>query len=87
VTREEITELTPDALFADGFDEALIGVVERACQPPIALYDREKCIAILMKQGAGTREEAEEYFEFNTLGAWVGDHTPAFATIHRADSA
>jgi hypothetical protein len=27
-----------------------------------------------------TEEEAEEYFSFNTLGAWVGEHTPLFLT-------
>jgi hypothetical protein len=25
-----------------------------------------------------TWEEAEEYFEFNQMGAWVGDSTPCF---------
>lgn len=84
--RKEIAELNPEALFADGFDEALIGTVERACQPPVALYDREKCVEILVRQGM-TYEEAVEFFEFNTLGAWVGENTPAFATITKRDSA
>jgi hypothetical protein len=80
MTREEVAELNPEALFADGLDAALIGVVERACHSPVALYDRDKCIDILAKQGM-THEEAVEFFEYNTLGAWVGDQTPAFATI------
>jgi hypothetical protein len=25
-----------------------------------------------------TEEEAEEYFEFNTAGAWIGSQTPIF---------
>jgi hypothetical protein len=25
-----------------------------------------------------TEEEAEEYFQFNVEGAWVGDNTPVF---------
>jgi hypothetical protein len=25
-----------------------------------------------------SREEAEEYFEFNILGAYVGEYTPVF---------
>jgi len=80
MTREEVAEIAPDALFADGFDAALIGVVERASQSTVALYDREKCIEILMKQGS-SREEAIEYFEFNVAGAWEGEQTPAFATF------
>jgi hypothetical protein len=30
-----------------------------------------------MKQGMD-EEEAEEFFSFNTLGAWVGENTPLF---------
>jgi uncharacterized beta-barrel protein YwiB (DUF1934 family) len=41
------------------------------------IYDREKCIEILMADGTD-RDEAEEYFEFNTSGAWVGNATPGF---------
>jgi hypothetical protein len=81
VTREDYAELYPDALCADGFDDAIIGVVHRACQPTVLLYDREKCIAILMKRDKMDREGAEEFFEFNVVGAWVGDYTPAFAAL------
>ena len=35
----------------------------------------QKCIDVLIKDGM-TVEEAVEYFEFNTVGAWVGEHTP-----------
>jgi len=36
-----------------------------------------------MQDGIETREDAEEYFEFNTIGGWVGDGTPAFATLNK----
>lgn len=71
-------------LFADGFEEALIGYVERFTgsegRIAVALYDRRKCIEILMQQGMGL-EDAVEHFEFNVIGAYVGEYTPAFATI------
>ncbi len=44
------------------------------------LYDRSKCIEILMRDGC-TYEEAVEYFEFNVSGAWVGDRTPGFMWV------
>ena len=66
-----------ELLFADGFDEAILGVVQQFHRY-IVLYDREKCIEILMKDG--TREEAEEYFEFNVVGGWHGEQTPCFLT-------
>ena len=28
-----------------------------------------------------TLEEAKEFFEFNVLGAWVGNGTPCFAIL------
>lgn len=64
-------------LFADGLDEAILGVAERCGQPPLVAYDRSRCIDILAAQGMD-REEAEEYFEFNVVGAWVGPYTPIF---------
>lgn len=70
--------LAEDILKADGFDDAAIGVAERCGQPAILVYDAEKCISILMKRDKMTREEAEEFFSFNTEGAWVGKKTPAY---------
>lgn len=75
--RERVAEVDPEALLADGFDEACIGICYRASQPPVVAYSREKCIEILMDQGLSW-EDAEEHFEFNVVGAWVGDHTPVF---------
>jgi hypothetical protein len=79
--REWIETHNPDALLADGFDAAIIGIAERATQPALVVYDAEQCIAILMTRDGMTREEAWEYFEFNTLGAWVGEMTPLFLTL------
>ena len=77
--RDWISEFNPEALMADGFDAAIIGLAQRCGQPDLVVYDAAKCIEILMREGDGmTYEEATEYFEFNTLGAWVGEHTPLF---------
>jgi len=69
-----------DILLADGFNEALIGTGERAGSVPVAVYDRKKCIGILQKQGMSI-EEAEEYFDFNVSGAYVGEQTPIFVDV------
>lgn len=63
-------------LHADGFEDAFLGVCYRFGQPPIVTYDYGKCIDILCADMS--REEAHEYFEFNVIGAWVGETTPAF---------
>jgi hypothetical protein len=75
-TRERLAEEAPEALLADGFDTALIGVARRCGQPTLAVYDYELGLQVLMERDGMTREEAIEYMEFNVVGAWVGEHTP-----------
>jgi hypothetical protein len=67
-TRAWIAEQDEDLLFADGFDEAIIGIAERCSQPVLVVYDAEKCIEILMETAGLSYVEATEHFEFNTLG-------------------
>jgi hypothetical protein len=62
-------------LMADGFEEAFVGVATQF-NNPIAVFDRQKCIEILMRDMS--EEEAYEYFSFNVEGAYVGESTPAF---------
>ena len=61
-----------------GFEEAFLGIGEQFSKPPIAVYDREKCIELLARDME--YEEAEEYFEYNVIGGWVGEQTPMFLT-------
>ena len=79
--KEFLREVNPEALFANGFDRALVGVAHRCSAPHLALYDRDICIDVLMTDDGMSQEEAEEYFSFNVEGAWVGENTPLFATL------
>ena len=84
-----ITEQNEEALFIEGFDKAIVGICDRYGAAPIIAYDRDKCIAILEKQICGRHhnpdltsyEEAVEFFDFNFVGAYVGDNTPIFITL------
>ena len=77
--KEQIAELNSEALFADGFDDALIGYNANSF---CAVYDYDKCMEILMQPSLTsdkmTREEAHEFMEFNVVSAYVGDFTPSF---------
>ena len=64
-------------IFANGFEDALVGYVTKFNQV-LACYDYEECVKILIKRDGMTREEAVDYIEFNVTGAWVGDSTPCF---------
>lgn len=72
-----LQEEYPEALTMDGYDDCIIGVCTRFGQEPIVAYDRAKVILKLQQDGM-TYEEAEEFFEFNQIGAWMGDRTPCF---------
>lgn len=66
-------------LSLDGFEDAFIGVVERfGMEFPVACYDFDKCIEILVKRDKMSYDEAQEYFWFNVAGSWVGERTPFF---------
>jgi hypothetical protein len=71
-------------IFADGYDEAFVGLGWRFNNGPVAVYDREKVMEIIMEDGCSF-EEAQEYFEFNIIGGWVGEFTPIFMV--RVDTA
>jgi len=77
VNKKEIADKYPELLVADGFDKAIIGVSRTFNKLSIA-YDTNKCIKILMSRDKMSKEEAIEYFEYNVVGSYVGEHTPSF---------
>jgi len=68
---EEIIEANPEKTFlsADGLEGAVIGYKGERL-----VYSVAKCIEILMEDMS--REDALEYFDFNTRDAYVGEQTP-----------
>ena len=60
------------------YDDAIIGVVERAAGSPVIAYDTQKILSILER--SMPIDEAQEYFEYNILGAYMGDKTPVYIT-------
>jgi hypothetical protein len=80
--REKLAEVNEDAVLCDGLEDALIGVATRFGMEPVAAYDRTKIIDIYVRRDGMTTEEAEEFFEFNVIGAYV-DHVPVFLEIER----
>lgn len=65
-----------DVTYAEGFDEAAIGIARGFNGVPVMAYDRAKCIEILSRDMPV--EDAEEFFSFNVSGAYVGESTPIF---------
>lgn len=71
-----LEEENPEALLWDGLEPGLVGVVRRACSPPLALYSASSCAAELEKTMGC--EGAREFLEFNTFSAWLGESTPFY---------
>lgn len=81
---EQLAEVNEEAIVYDNIEYALIGYLERFGMDPIAVYDYNKTIKCLIPSDASEEEGlemAQEWYSYNTLGTWAGDHTPAF--LHR----
>ena len=83
-------ELDEDLLFLGieprDFEEAIIGIVHRFGANPIVSYDYDKVIKIFENQfkESGSEDpyqDAIEWFDFNVIGAWMGDGTPCFVKV------
>jgi hypothetical protein len=62
-------------LKADGFDDAIVGVDQESQR---IVYDKDKMIQLLIDRDGMTWDDAFEYLEFNTWGAYMGAHTPIY---------
>jgi hypothetical protein len=62
------------------FDHAILGLVRGYGQDWAVLYDQAQVLAAMVADGM-TPEDAEEWFEFNTIGAYLGETTPRFLTV------
>jgi hypothetical protein len=83
--KEDIAERNEEALFIDGldgdkdaFNDALIGWGESCGRETLAIYDVVKIISILETKYGMNYEEANEWYDYNIAGAYMGDHTPLF---------
>jgi hypothetical protein len=80
----------------DCYDGGFIGVGQRMNSVPIAIYDREICVDALANEFANDAHydeddtesdphtDAEEFFSFNTEGAYMGEQTPLVITRFRS---
>lgn len=63
-------------VFADGFDDAVIGVADVGGYA-VVVYDQELVVDALAASGM-SYDDAREFFEFNVCQAYVGPQTPVF---------
>eukprot|EP01050_Picozoa_sp_SAG11_P002842 SAG11_NODE_148_length_14747_cov_217.933517_19_plen_83_part_00 len=68
--------------FNDKLKEEFPGVWEEGLLVADGFEDAFMGIDILIMRDGMDREEAEEYFEYNVQGAYVGENTPVFLELN-----
>ena len=71
---EEIKENNPEAMFADGFDDSILGYDTKGR----VVYSVDSILETLTERDSMSVDEAREYFYFNIDGAYVGEYTPIY---------
>jgi hypothetical protein len=78
---EQIDEET-ELLFlepADVYDDAIIGLSEpRGDFPPLVIYDSQRIVELLQEHSGMSLMDAQEFYEYNILCAWMGEQTPLY---------
>jgi hypothetical protein len=75
----KLRELNPDAYVAKGMSEAYIG--HSYGERPIAIYDYDECVSIMMALMSVTRLQAEERLHASTIPDVVGENLPVFVLV------
>jgi hypothetical protein len=75
ILKNKLVALDPELLFADGYDDCIIGMTFRA-EVPVVIYSADRMIEKLAKDMS--YEEAQEFFDFNVEGAYMGERTPVY---------
>ena len=72
--KETIAEHNPEAMFADGYDNAIMGY----SSDMRVIYSADQIVETLVERDGMTPDEAVEFFDFNIAGAYVGEYTPIY---------
>ena len=83
--RQEIAECYDEGLLflsEPEYDEAILGVSRRFGQEEVIAYDAEKVYGIIAKL-LDTEDITViyDYFQYNIIGAYVGERTPVFVDV------
>jgi hypothetical protein len=72
--KKTIAEYNPEALLADGLDDAIMGYDTNGR----VIYSVGNILDIFVERDGMSYEDASEYFSFNVEGAYLGEYTPIY---------
>jgi len=86
--RDELAECCDEELLlADGWDDAFLGITANHHHPVVAVYDYDRIVEIMVERDGMSHEDADEYAQFNIVGAYVGERTPIYVSATGVRSA
>ena len=74
---EHIQYNFPDSMLANGYNSAIIGVAGGFDSGRV-VYSVKKMVEVCMKELSVDADEAIEWLEYNTFGAFIGEYTPIY---------
>lgn len=77
----DIDNYAEGAIILDGFNDAIVGITEEFGGIKRLLYSKDKILKILQENNPMTQSEAEEYYDYNIVGLYVGDQNPIFLDL------
>jgi hypothetical protein len=90
-----VKQYNKEVFLASGFEDALIGICERSDKDPVAVYDKAKCIQVLIKDFKFMQDKHEEefdqelytdaveYFDSTIIKNYVGENSPVFLSLYQ----
>ena len=72
-----LRELNPEAILADGYEDAIIGWSCNLHHSTVAVYDLRRAIEVLMLRDGLAEEEARRQLDYSVLSD-VGENMPLF---------
>jgi len=79
---DTLGDLYDNLLRIDGQDSAVAGLIFRADGVEALAYDTEGVLNNLVEEGMSW-EEAQEWWDYNMIGAFMGERTPVYVNIVR----
>ena len=80
--KHELQILNPNALFADGFDEALLGYTAEYYSVSRAVYSANKMVEILKEREGVSDDSARADLEYNVFGSYFGESSPVYVWMN-----
>ena len=77
----DLDEYAEGAILLTDLEDCIVGIVEEFGNGRRVLYSKELIIQKLQTRDSMTRDEAEEFYDYNILGLYAGEQNAVFLDI------